>query len=258
MSYDGMPAAYHIDLPDRVDQQNDIRSQYDADIHHIVETFNRYLRKKYPESHYQDLDWRVIKAMIWVESGHKRSAWRFRPMQIGNIGDPGLKAVLYLKKTRLKNGKVHIQSEGAELIIPPDYAKNLTWKNKEKIRYDPQLNIQAGVAYLLMRHAKFGYKTVTDLDTKKYTVTVKLGDSINKIAVSNHTTVNILKQLNPNLTKHNLQIGSQLRYKKAIIQRTVIGWYPMNFKSITKKYNVKGDRRYRQKLIYAFTEINSK
>lgn len=256
MSYDDMPAAYHIDLPDRVDQQSDIRNQYDADIRHIVGTFNRYLSKKYPESHYQDLDWRVIKAMIWVESGHKPSAWRFRPMQIGNIGDPGLQAVLHLKKTRLKNGKVHIQSEGAELIIPPEYTANLTWKNKEKIRHDPQLNIQAGVAYLLMRHAKFGYRTVVDFDEKDYKITVKFGDNINKIAAANGTTVNILKQFNPQINIQHLQAGLLLKYKKAKIRKTVLGWYSMNFLSITKKYNAKGDRRYMKKLKYAYTEIN--
>lgn len=256
MSYDGMPAVHHIYLSDRIDRQNDIRNQYDADIRHIVATFNRYLSKKYPESHYQDLDWRVIKAMIWVESGHKRSAWRFRPMQIGNIGDPGLKAVLHLKKTRLKNGKLSIQSEGAELIIPPEYAVNLTWENKEKIRHNPQLNIQAGVAYLLMRHAKIGYKITTVFDPKEYQVTVKYGDTINKIAASNTTTVSILKNLNPQINMHHLQVGQQLRYTKAQIRKTVIGWQKMDFLSIAKRYNAKGDRRYTRKLQYAFTEIN--
>lgn len=256
MSYDGMPAAYHIYLPDRIDQQSDIRNQYDADIRHIVATFNRYLSKKYPESHYQDLDWRVIKAMIWVESGHKRSAWRFRPMQIGNIGDPGLQAVLHLKKTRLKNGIVHIQSEGADLIIPPEYAANLTWKNKEKIRHNPKLNIQAGVAYLLMRHAKFGYRTVTDFDEKDYKITIKSGDNINKIAVTNGTTIDILKRLNPQINMHHIQVGSQLKYRKAIKQKIVTGWSLININSIAKKYNAKGDHRYTRKLQYAFAEIN--
>lgn len=256
MSYNDMPAAYHIDLPDRVNQQNDIRNQYDADIRHIVATFNRYLSKKYPESHYQDVDWRVIKAMIWVESGHKRSAWRFRPMQIGNIGDPGLKAVLHLKKIRLKNGQMHIQSEGAELIIPPEYAANLTWKNKEKIRHNPQLNIQAGVAYLLMRHAKFGYRTLVDFDEKDYKIIVKSGDNINKIAVANNTTVNILERLNPQINMHHIQPGLQLKYKKAITQKRVTGWSLMNINSIAKKYNAKGDHQYKSKLEYAFAEIN--
>ncbi|CAI3955329.1 LysM repeat (LysM) (PDB:1E0G) [Commensalibacter communis] len=255
MSYDGMPAACHIHCSDRFSQTNEMRNQYDADIRQIVDTFNHYLKKKYPTSNYHDLDWRLVKAIIWTESGHKNSAWRLRPMQIGNNGDAGLKAVLHIKKTRLKNGKLHIQSEGAELIIPPEYKPNLTVNNKHKIRQNPQLNIQAGVTYLLMRHAKFGYKTVVN-DDVEHIIAVKAGDNLNKIALSHHTTIGVLKQLNPEINQHHLHTGMQLKYKKATVKKYITGWQAINFSSVAKKYNAKGDRNYQYKLRYAYASIN--
>lgn len=256
MSVYDMPVAQYIHWPDSFYQTMDIRNQYDHDIRQIVATFNRYLRKENPESNYQDLDWRLVKAMIWVESGHKKLIWRTRPMQIGNKGDAGLKALLHLKKIPLKNGKIRIQSEGAELVIPPEYAVNLTLKNKEKIRHNPQLNIQAGVAYLLMRHAKFGYKTEMSPKAKEYHVTVKMGDSLAKIASSHQTTIKIIKQLNPEINKYHLHTGMQLKYKKAVTKKYITGWTPFSFSSVAKKYNAAGDRRYKQKLRYAFALIN--
>lgn len=254
-SYD-MPAAQHIHWQTQIDKTNDTRNQYDNNIRQIVETFNHYLSKKYAGSNYHNLDWRLVKAMIWIESGHKHSAWRTRPMQIGNSGDAGLKALLHLKKIRLKNGKVRIQSEGAELIIPPEYKEELTLKNKERIRHNPQLNIQAGVAYLLMRHAKFGYTTIMNCDPTEYMVTIKPQDSLNKIATENDTTVDIIKKLNPEIAKHHLQAGVKLRYNKAAVKKTIIGWYPLSFSSIAQKYNAKGDRHYKQKLRYAFSLVD--
>lgn len=253
-SYD-MPAEQYIHWSDNSYQTTNMRNQYDDDIRQIVQMFNHYLEKKYPKSHYHDLDWRIVKAIIWIESGHKHSAWRNRPMQIGNYGDPGLKALLHLKKIRLKNGNFRIQSEGAELIIPPEYASNLTIENKEKIRHNPQLNIQAGVAYLLMRHAKFSYKTVVDNDSIEHIVVTKKGDNLNKIALTYHTTVGIIMQLNPGVNKSHLHIGTQLKYKKAILKKTIKSWTPITFSSVARKYNAKGDYLYRQKLRYAFQSI---
>lgn len=37
----------------------------------------------------QSVDWLVIKAMLWIESGGPDNAsWKTRPLQIGNPGDP--------------------------------------------------------------------------------------------------------------------------------------------------------------------------
>ena len=59
-------------------------------------------------------------------------------MQIGNPGDPGLKALLGNK-------------EGGELIVPL-FIPRLT---EALAGMTPQSNIRSGVGYLLMRMAKF-------------------------------------------------------------------------------------------------------
>ncbi|WP_130301103.1 MULTISPECIES: hypothetical protein [unclassified Duganella] len=77
--------------------------------------------------------------MIWTESGGPdHRAWKRNPMQSGNPGDPGLRALL--------SG-----DEGGDLIPPPELAKALT---ESSVRSTPQMNIRAGTAYLLMRLAR--------------------------------------------------------------------------------------------------------
>src|ERR1700739_3964497 len=78
--------------------------EYDCDIQRVVREFNNHLSG---QSGYRSLDWQVIKAMIWTESGGPGNrAWKRNPMQIGNPGDPGLRALL--------SG-----NEGGDLILPP-------------------------------------------------------------------------------------------------------------------------------------------
>jgi hypothetical protein len=63
---------------------------YDPEIKNIVNEYNRYLINT---PNYKLLDWKIIKAMIFVETGGPDNpSWRSNPMQIGNIKDPGLSA----------------------------------------------------------------------------------------------------------------------------------------------------------------------
>lgn len=106
-----------------------------------------------------DFDWNVIKAMVLVESGGPLAKggleWRKKPFQIGNQGDSGLPVVL--------NG-----DEKLSLIWPKEQRKDLT---AEKVRNDPQMNIKAGIAYLLNKlmkrdaSGKFGGWRATDPDS---------------------------------------------------------------------------------------------
>ncbi|MFH7811484.1 MULTISPECIES: hypothetical protein [Acetobacter] len=69
---------------------------YDSDIKNIVNEYNRYLINT---PNYRPLDWKIIKAMIWVETGGPDNpSWRSRPMQIGNTQDPGLKAFFLIMR----------------------------------------------------------------------------------------------------------------------------------------------------------------
>lgn len=62
-----------------------------SEIRRTVDEYNRHLSNT---PGYQPLDWRWIKAIIWVETGAHSLAWNRQPMQIGNPGDPGLNSLL--------------------------------------------------------------------------------------------------------------------------------------------------------------------
>lgn len=84
---------------------------YDCDIQAAVNRFNRHLTGT---PNYHLLDWRMIKAMVWTESGGPTNrAWNTRPIQIGNPGDPGLRALFS-------------DQEGGPLILPPELKNQLT------------------------------------------------------------------------------------------------------------------------------------
>lgn len=63
-------------------------NDWDCEIQMAV---NRHLSGK---AGYVSLDWKMIKAMVWVETGANDSEWKIKPMQIGVTGDPGLRALL--------------------------------------------------------------------------------------------------------------------------------------------------------------------
>ncbi len=173
--------------------------------------------------------------MVWTESGGpSNAAWKSRPMQIGNPGDPGLKALLE-------------GNEGGSLIIPESLMSGLTSQIAGR---DPRMNIRAGVGYLLMRCAKFGFQTTTDGPVTSYTI--KPGDSFDKIAHQNGSTTATLQKLNPTvkvlIPKHTINI------QKATTSKVITGWQPITNATIAKKYNV-GDPRYADKLAYCLTVI---
>ncbi|MCW7540458.1 lytic transglycosylase [Aquabacterium sp. A7-Y] len=207
---------------------------YDCEVEMAVGEFNRHLGGT---SGYRPLDWQLIKAMLWTESGAEHAEWKVKPMQIGVAGDPGLMALL--------SGK-----EGGELIIPPTWSGLLT---AGSVRSMPSHNIRAGIAYLLMRMANFEHKSVAAEDGQIHEVTVKAGDSFDKIAKAQGTTIDVLKQLNPSGSV--LRVGQVLKYKKASVRRVITGWRHINTASIAQRYNGGGDPNYAKKLDYALTLI---
>jgi hypothetical protein len=133
---------------------------HDAAIKATVTKYNEHLKSA---PGFTALDWKLIKAMVWTESGGPTArAWTSRPMQIGNAGDPGL--------TSLLGGK-----EGGELIIPPDIASGLTAKNAGS---EPERNIEAGVGYLLMRAASYKFEDVWSANDPITEYKVGSGDSV--------------------------------------------------------------------------------
>ncbi|MFC5475380.1 LysM peptidoglycan-binding domain-containing protein [Paraherbaspirillum soli] len=209
---------------------------YDCEIQRAVDEFNRHLRDV---AGYRPLDWQLIKAMTWVETGAKDEEWQTNPMQIGNDGDPGLRSLL-------------IGNEGGNLILPPAWRGKLTYGTATN--FVPH-NIRAGIGYLLMRMANFAIKNVPDADTRTYELTVKAGDNFDKIARTQGTTIESLKQLNPGA--HMLRPGQVLRYRKAAMRKVIVGWKFIAPSSIAFYYNGGGDALYGKKLDYAFTLVRN-
>ncbi len=211
-------------------------NEYDETIKKTVDEYNRHLANT---KGYLPLDWRLIKAMTWTESGARKQEWKTRPIQIGNHGDPGMQAVI--------DGK-----EGSSLVIPPSLRQRLS---VYKIRNEPETNIQAGIGYLLTKCASYGETTTLDpADNKEYEYTVKQHDTLSKITHECHTTMTILNSMNHGLS--TLHPNQKLKYKKGSIKQTITGWTRVTTNTIAVKYNGRKDPKYQAKLEYCLSMIN--
>jgi hypothetical protein len=56
---------------------------YDCEIRMIAGEYNVHLQTT---PGYKPLDWRLVKAMIWTETGAGSPEWKTKPMQIGVAG----------------------------------------------------------------------------------------------------------------------------------------------------------------------------
>ncbi|RSZ32289.1 MULTISPECIES: LysM domain-containing protein [unclassified Variovorax] len=220
--------------------QDDIRKSddswdvYDCEIQLAVNEFNRHLSGK---AGYTPLNWQLVKAMVWVETGANKELWKSNPIQIGMYNDPGLSDLL-------------ANNKGGELILPP--RMNLS---ASRVRTEPAQNIRAGIGYLLMRSASFETRSVADADTMTYEVDVQPGDTIEKIANVQGSTVEVMKQLNP--TVRTLRPGQTLKYRKASMRKVITRWMPLTSMTVATRYNT-GDPRYSQKLDYAISVIQQR
>jgi hypothetical protein len=110
---------------------------FDAQFMTVVQTYNTFLATT---NGYVALDWQMVKALCWVESGAANDQWTTKPMQIGVTGDPGLHQIL--------------ETDSGKLVLPPAYKTILTMAN---VKVDGNRNIEAGVGYLLWGFASFGF-----------------------------------------------------------------------------------------------------
>jgi LysM repeat protein len=175
--------------------------EYDTEIQKACKEFDSYLSNT---KNYVALSGTLIKAILWTESGGPDAQmWKIRPMQIGNPGDPGLDSLLS-------------NSEGGELILSPVLKKQITKASANT----PAINIRAAIGYLLMRAASYKTVSVADpLDKRITEITVKAGDNPSKIAAANHTTLEMLNTLNPQILTTPLRIGQKVKIQKATMQK---------------------------------------
>ncbi len=101
-----------------------------------------------------------------------------------------------------------------------------------------------------MRLANFGLASVPEADPTVYEVTVKAGDSLDRIARSKGSTLELLRQFNPRA--HVLRPGQVLKYRRGAIRKVTVGWKPMTTRNIAIYCNV-GDAMYAAKLDYALS-----
>jgi hypothetical protein len=200
----------------------------------IVGEYNVHLQAT---AGYRPLDWRLIKAMLWTETGANNPEWKTKPMQIGVRGDPGMDVLL--------SGK-----EGADLILPPASKGRMT---AGTIRSIPSHNIRAGVGYLLVKMAYYEYQSVVSSAATLEEVTVKAGDSLEKIARAHRSTAEILAKLNPDV--QTLRAGQLLKCQPGSVKRVITGWRQLTPVVIAQRYNGGGDPTYAAKLDFAMDLI---
>lgn len=209
---------------------------YDCDIKAAVSEFNHHLGGT---ASYSALDWQMIKAMLWVESGAAHAQWKIKPMQIGVDGDPGMAALLE------RNG-------GGDLILPPSLAGRMS---SATIRSSPPQNIRAGIGYLLLRMANFEHKSMRDTSAPVKEVPVKSGDSLDRIARNNDSTLAIVRELNPSVSV--LQVGQLIKVQKGETRMVVTSWRLITTNTIAQRYNGGGDPNYARKLDYALSLVRN-
>jgi hypothetical protein len=176
--------------------------------------------------------------MLWIESGGPGNpAWKTRPLQIGNPGDPALAV--------LKN-----RAENSALVMSDELHKALLAGRHN----EPAINIQAGIAYLYARMIKTDIVSVTDeTDKQEYVYEVVSGDTLTKIAGKVDTTVDELAESNP-LALAGLRPKQRLKYHKAQMKRAIVGWRHFTSQNIAQRYNV-GDPDYAAKIGYLMNDV---
>ena len=203
---------------------------YDCEVQTAVSEFNRHLGST---PGYSALDWTLIKAMLWTESGAAHPEWHIKPMQIGVDGDPGMSSLL-------------APDEGGEIVLPPGLVGRLS---QGTIRSIPAHNIRAGIGYLLLRMANFDHQSVLAPGSRVEQVAARAGDSLDRVARNNGSTLDIVRGLNPGV--NGLQIGQMVKYQKGEVRKLITSWRAITTSTIAQRYNGGGDPFYARKLDFA-------
>jgi len=211
-------------------------AHYDGMINDVVARLNK--------RHDRDLDSDLIRAIADVESGseaHRDSAHKYDPMQVANPESNALGILakgsehshLIGKFGYLAGKKVTVRHKDGEL----NYSKsNMTAKD----------SIEAGVAWLFHKAAKYNERIVESGPVKEYTV--KPGDSFWKIAENEGSTEETMRKYNGSADIHP---GQKLKVRKAKKKMYISGWRSWKdavhrYGDTTKEYSGKVYRTLRE------------
>ena len=181
------------------------------------------------------VDWKLIKAMLWTESsGPSNAAWKSRVLQIGNAGDKGWAAL------KAKEGAY-------SLIAPKDIADNPALLKIET----PKDNIRAAIAYLFTRMCNSDIQRVDDpKDKRVYEYKFEASDkNFTEISKKLGTIPEVLMAMNPG-KERALRAGLVLKYVKSEKKRVITGWLPFTTIKVAERYNGGGDPSYSAKLAH--------
>ena len=165
--------------------------------------------------------------------------WDEWPLQIGRFkADKGMQVI--------RDGRDH-----SELITDKEL--------REKLRTDArsEMNIKAGVAYLVHCAARYEHATIIG-DPAEKTYELKPGQSLAQIAPELKTTVEILMSMNK-LTEESvkkLRPGAKLKYQLAHKVWRIASW--ISWKDAVDAYNGGGDPDYMTKHAKALERIKKK
>jgi hypothetical protein len=188
---------------------------------------------------FEKLRLHLFKAVLLTESGGPSSIeWTCRPMQIGNPGDPGYDVL-----------REH--QENSNIIMSCALQRDIATKSIDH----PILNIRAGIALVLTKAARFSCRSDADpSDHRTYTHVVVEGESLFEISEAEHTTVQELKESNPELSK-TLHQGQRLRFRRAHIVTEIAGWRDIDVEFLANRYNGDGDPEYSSKVSYLLEKL---
>ncbi|HEY1744769.1 MAG TPA: hypothetical protein VGG18_16490 [Granulicella sp.] len=232
---------------DPADPKNAAWNQYDATIRDAVRTYDRHLQGQGGYFPNVTLNWLLVKAMCWTETGPGSQEWATKPAQIGvikgNVTDPGLADLL--------SGKPKSQ-----LILPPEYAPGgplqITLANTRQI---PEFNVRAGIGYLLLKAAITSKLSVLPPEVPFSHYTAVARDNFSVIGGKVHTTVDELLRDNPNPGKPSqprpIFPGNDVLYKPAA--EHITGWKTIDAAFAASSYNIKNVALYTTRIAYCLS-----
>src|SRR5215510_1231435 len=217
-------------------------SKYDDVIKKEVDYYNDFFKKQFPEG-FQPLDWRRVKAMLWVEvegpDVRNPNDWLTWPLRIGKFraDRPAFDAI--------KNG-----GQNTYKYVPAELRDKLKHQSMTG-----ELNIRAGIAYLYNRAIaswKNGWR-INDPTERIYRL--KPGETLEKLATDLHTTVGELLQHNGLTmeTAKSLRAKRELKYRLAEEIPQWRDWPTASF-----LYNSTGDPDYATKVERNYLKIKRK
>lgn len=201
---------------------------YDDQILQWVTTYNQRFAAT---SGFVALDWRYVKAMMWLESGgpdYSPQGWKTNPMQLSaRAGDHGLDVM-------------RVGGEHTDLLISRDQSVRI--KKIHKIS-TPADSFEFGILWLYRKAFQVNLVEITDSPEIR-THIVAPHEILSKIAKTEETTEESLLR-ESRLTKEqgdHLRIKQVLHFKKAHREYQISGW--QTWKDAIIDYNGGGNPNY--------------